>query len=67
VSARYSLWSEGEPLAKYATLQQALLGAVWRSRKLGGGRTVGVYTRTKTGGDRCVATVLVPSPPKTTR
>ena len=51
----YALWANGEPLATYKTLGQALLGATWRSRK--SGHAVGIYTRTKTGGERCVATV----------
>lgn len=53
---RYDLWSYGERLASYATLNQALLGAVWRSRKREGD-TVGIFMNTKTGGQRCVAMV----------
>jgi hypothetical protein len=30
---RYELWSGGDLLAKYKTIGQALLGALWRSRK----------------------------------
>jgi hypothetical protein len=30
----YELWARGERQAKYHTLRQALLGAVWRSKKL---------------------------------
>jgi hypothetical protein len=30
----YELWARGERQAKYRTLRQALLGAVWRSKKL---------------------------------
>lgn len=29
----YELWSGGVRIAKYKTLSQALLGALWRSRK----------------------------------
>ena len=52
---RYVLWSEGDRIAQYKTLAQSLLGAVWRSRLLG--KRVGIYRRTTTGGDRCVAMV----------
>jgi hypothetical protein len=55
VSTEYVLWASGDRLAKYKTLGQALLGAVWRSRYLRA--RVGVYKRTATGGDKCVAVV----------
>jgi hypothetical protein len=56
---RYVLWAAGQCLASYATLNQALLGAVWRSRKREG-VAVGIYMSTKTGGERCVAFVYGP-------
>jgi hypothetical protein len=55
VKFRYVLWSEGERIAQYKTLGQSLLGAVWRARQLR--KRVGVYKRTVTGGDKCVAMV----------
>jgi len=39
---RYVLWSQGDRIAAYKTLGQALLGAVWRSRKLE--QAVGIYS-----------------------
>jgi hypothetical protein len=56
---RYTLWVAERQLASYASLNQALLGAVWRSRKLEG-ETIGIYTSTKTGGQRGVAFVYGP-------
>lgn len=34
MSVAYELWSSGRNLATYKTLGQALLGALWRSKKL---------------------------------
>ena len=50
----YELWARGERLAKYKTLAQALLGAVWRSEKQG--FRVYVYKSIEKGG-RIVAFV----------
>jgi len=44
---RYEVWSQGVVIAKYKTLGQALLGAVWRSRKLE--RRVFVWAAGRTG------------------
>jgi hypothetical protein len=57
--SRYHLWVAGRRIAGYATLNHALMGAVWRSRKLEG-ETIGIYTSTKTGGQRGVAFVYGP-------
>jgi hypothetical protein len=31
---RYELWVQGDRIAKYKTLGQALLGALWRSEEM---------------------------------
>jgi hypothetical protein len=55
---RYELWRNGTVLARYKTLNQALLGAVYRSRKLGA--KVYVWEAGKRGSDiahSCLAVV----------
>jgi hypothetical protein len=54
--SRYELWAAGNRLAKYKTLAQALLGAVWRAKKLK--LSVYVYTTGLKNG-RCVACIDV--------
>lgn len=51
---RYELLMDGHLLAKYETLGQALLGALWRSRKRMG--AVYVWTLGKSGA--CIAKVV---------
>ena len=51
---RYELWSNGQLIARYVTLGQALLGAKWRSQKRGS--PIYVWT---TGEGRFVASVSV--------
>ena len=52
MSVRYELWWGGERIARYKTLSQALLGALWRARKLQ--RSVAVYR-----GEKYVANISV--------
>jgi hypothetical protein len=55
VSVKYDLWASGKRLAQYHTLGQALLGALWRSKK----RETYVYVHKINGAtlSRCVAAV----------
>jgi hypothetical protein len=55
-AARYELWASGILRASYRTLGQALLGALWRSRKLE--KYVYVHkANSLSTSSRCVATV----------
>jgi hypothetical protein len=51
---KYELWENGDRLAKYKTLGQALLGALWRSEELQA--PVFVYRAGETSGT-CLARV----------
>lgn len=51
---RYELFMDGYILAKYETLGQALLGALWRSRK----RMGSVYVWEIGKHERCIAKVV---------
>lgn len=57
----YELWSGGVRIAKYKTLSQALLGALWRSRKSSNRSAVYVWRGARTfdfmDSSRCIATV----------
>jgi hypothetical protein len=52
---RYELWAGGKLLATYQTLGQALLGALWRSKKLK--RYVYTHKTNKKTSSQCVAAV----------
>jgi hypothetical protein len=54
---RYVLWASGLSRATYRTLGQALLGALWRSKKLE--RYVYVHKTNGKTYSRCVAVVTV--------